>query len=108
TALARATGLEAERPRPIARPYPIKPAGELYAEALAAAGDPRSAIQQFRSALARIPNRSSALLGLAQAAQSAGLHAGSTRAAQTLRSHCLPPEAKRRESATQSARRNQL
>src|SRR5439155_18944277 len=45
--LARATDLEARRPPPIARPYPIKPAGELYGEVLAESGDPRSAIQQF-------------------------------------------------------------
>ena len=33
-ALARAAALEAKRPKPIARPYPIKPAAELYAEIL--------------------------------------------------------------------------
>src|SRR5438034_2762105 len=36
---------------------PIKPAGELYGEALAESGDPRSAIQQFRLSLVRTPNR---------------------------------------------------
>jgi tetratricopeptide (TPR) repeat protein len=81
-ALAQAVDLESRRPRPIARPYPIKPAAELYGEALAAAGDPRSAIQQFRSALDRTPNRAAALWGLAQAAQAAGLPEESAAAAE--------------------------
>src|SRR5262249_55077536 len=55
--LAEAARLEALRRRPVARPYPIKPAGELYAEALAEAGDARAAIDQFQAALARTPNR---------------------------------------------------
>jgi tetratricopeptide (TPR) repeat protein len=80
-ALARAADLEARRPKPIARPYPIKPAGELYGEALVATGDPSFAIQQFRSALARTPNRAAALIGLAQAAHSAGLDTQSRRVA---------------------------
>jgi tetratricopeptide (TPR) repeat protein len=80
-ALAGAAGLEAKRPRPVGRPYPIKPAGELYGEALSAAGDPSSSIQQFRSALVRTPNRAAALIGLAQAAQSAGLTSDARRAA---------------------------
>src|SRR5262249_25387216 len=37
-ALKQAAALESKRPRPIARPYPIKPAGELYAETLLASG----------------------------------------------------------------------
>ena len=42
-ALARAAALEAKRPRPVARPYPIKPAGELYAEILLGTGDAAAA-----------------------------------------------------------------
>ena len=61
------------------------------------AGDPRSAIQQFRSALARTPNRASALLGLAQAAQSAGLRGESSRAAQTFLTNWRLADDKRRE-----------
>jgi tetratricopeptide (TPR) repeat protein len=64
--------MEAQRPRPIARPYPIKPAAELYAEALLAAGDARGAVAQFQTALVRTPRRAQALIGLARAAQAAG------------------------------------
>ena len=56
-ALARAAALEAKRPRPVARPYPIKPAGELYAEILLGTGDARAAVVQFKTALARTPGR---------------------------------------------------
>ena len=49
--------LEAKRPRPVARPYPIKPAGELYAEILLGTGDARAAVVQFKAALARTPGR---------------------------------------------------
>ena len=71
-ALARAEGLEAKRPRPTARPYPIKPAGELYAESLLAAGDAANAWTQFQKALMRTPRRAASLIGAARAAQKAG------------------------------------
>ena len=61
SALARAAGMEAQRPRPNARPYPIKPAGELYAEALLGTGDARGAVRQFQAALDRTPNRAASL-----------------------------------------------
>jgi tetratricopeptide (TPR) repeat protein len=80
-ALARATVLEAKRPRPIARPYPIKPAGELYAEALVAAGDAVTAVSEFQKALARTPRRAASLLGLARAFQKAGRRAEAAKAA---------------------------
>jgi tetratricopeptide (TPR) repeat protein len=70
--LARAAELEAARPRPIARPYPVKPAAELYGELLIATGDPRQAVVQFRRALDRTPRRWPALYGLASAAAAAG------------------------------------
>ena len=70
-ALARATAAESRRPRPIARPYPIKPAGELYGELLLAAGDASGAVLQFQAALARTPRRAASLLGLAHAAAAA-------------------------------------
>ncbi len=79
--LAQAAALEAGRRRPNARPYPIKPAGELYAEALLADGDAQGAWRQFRQALARTPNRASSLLGLARALQSAGRRAEAAEAA---------------------------
>jgi len=72
-ALERAARLEAARPKPNARPYPIKPAVELYAEALLAAGDPRAAVREFRASLSRTPRRAASLIGLAAAADAAGL-----------------------------------
>ena len=54
-ALARGTALEAKRPRPVARPYPIKPAAELYGEILLGTGDAAAAVAQFKAALARTP-----------------------------------------------------
>ena len=71
-ALQRAAALEAKRPRPIARPYPIKPAGELCAEALLDSGDAAAAIAEFQKALARTPRRAASLLGLARAYEKAG------------------------------------
>jgi tetratricopeptide (TPR) repeat protein len=70
--LARAAEAEARRPRPIARPYPIKPAAELYGEFLIAAGDGRAAMAQFQAALQRTPRRAASLLGLAAAAALTG------------------------------------
>ena len=72
-ALARAVQLEAARPRPIGRPYPIKSAAELYGESLLAIGDAPAAVRQFRDALARTPNRAASLIGLARAAHAGGM-----------------------------------
>ena len=83
-ALARAADAEAKQPRPIARPYPIKPAAELYGEALLAIGQPSQAVQQFTRALGRTPRRAAGLLGLARAAQKAGMKTESVRAAKEL------------------------
>jgi tetratricopeptide (TPR) repeat protein len=80
-ALARAAQLEAKRPRPVARPYPIKPAGELYAEILLGTGDAAAALTQFKASLARTPGRAGSLLGLARAASVVGAHAESVKAA---------------------------
>ena len=71
-ALARATTLEAKRPKPVARPYPLKPAAELYGEILLASGDAVGAVKQFQAALTRTPRRAASLLGLARASQRAG------------------------------------
>jgi hypothetical protein len=70
--LARGAQLEARRPKPVARPYPVKPAGELYAEILLGTGDAAAAIVQFKASLARTPRRAASLLGLARAASAAG------------------------------------
>ena len=79
--LARAAALEAGRPKPIARPYPVKPAGELYAEILLGTGDVAAALTQFQATLARTPRRAGALLGLARALEAAGRHAEARKAA---------------------------
>jgi tetratricopeptide (TPR) repeat protein len=71
-AFQRATTLEARRPKPVARPYPLKPAAELYGEMLLAAKDQAAAVKQFEAALARTPRRAASLLGLARAAQATG------------------------------------
>ena len=70
--LKRAADAEAVRPRPIARPYPIKPANELYGELLLASGDVQGALRQFSASLARTPRRWASLYGLASALASAG------------------------------------
>lgn len=70
-ALESAAGIEGEGPRPIARPYPIKPAGELYAEALLAQGDAAGAVREFQRALKRTPRRAQSMIGLARAAAAA-------------------------------------
>ena len=79
--LARGAQLEAGRPRPVARPYPIKPAGELYAEILLGTGDAAAATKQFTAALARTPERAASLLGLARAESAAGRHAEAAKTA---------------------------
>jgi tetratricopeptide (TPR) repeat protein len=70
--LARAVAAETKRPRPIARPYPIKPAAELYGEFLIAANRSREAIAQFQAALKRTPRRPASLFGLASALAATG------------------------------------
>jgi tetratricopeptide (TPR) repeat protein len=80
-ALARAASLEVKRPKPVARPYPIKPAAELYGETLLSAGDAAGAVTQFQLALARTPRRAASLLGLARAAQKSGQRAMAATAA---------------------------
>jgi tetratricopeptide (TPR) repeat protein len=80
-ALARGAQLDAKRPKPVARPYPIKPAGELYAEILLGTGDAIAAVTQFKASLARTPGRAAALLGLARAASATGAKADGVKAA---------------------------
>ena len=71
-ALEIAAQMEGQRPRPIARPYPVKPAVELYAESLLASGDAAGAVRQFQASLARTPRRAASMIGLARAAAAAG------------------------------------
>ncbi len=76
-AMDRATMLQARMPKPIGRPYPVKGADELYGELLLEIGRPKDAATWFERALARTPNRSRAVLGLARAEAKAGDKAGS-------------------------------
>jgi tetratricopeptide (TPR) repeat protein len=71
-AMDQATYLQGRMPKPIGRPYPVKGADELYAELLLAGGRPKDALVWFEKTLARTPNRSRAVLGLARAAAKAG------------------------------------
>src|SRR5262249_21161320 len=79
--LDRAATLERQRPRPHARPYPLKPAVELYAETLLEAGDARAAVAQFQDSLVRMPRRARSVIGLARAADVANLGDEARRAA---------------------------
>jgi predicted Zn-dependent protease len=60
----------------------VKPATELYAEALLASGDATGAVAQFQASLARTPRRAASLIGLARAAQAAGQRPVAAKAAQ--------------------------
>ena len=68
----RATALQARMPKPIGRPFPVKGADELYAELLLQVGRAKEALVWFDRTLARTPNRSRAVLGLARAYRNAG------------------------------------
>ena len=97
--LAMAAKFEAQRPRPIARPYPIKPAVELYAEALLASGDAAGAVAQFQASLARTPRRAASLIGLARAAQAAGQRTLATKTAREFVAMWKAADAGRKELA---------
>jgi tetratricopeptide (TPR) repeat protein len=68
----RAATLQARMPKPIGRPFPVKDVNELYGELLLQLNRPKEAIPRFDRVLARTPNRSRALLGLARAYRNAG------------------------------------
>jgi tetratricopeptide (TPR) repeat protein len=68
----RAIALQSKMPKPIGRPFPVKGADELYGDLLLAAGRPKEATTWFERALARTPNRSRSLLGLARAYRNSG------------------------------------
>ena len=67
-------------PKPIGRPFPVKGADELYGELLLQVGRAKEAVVWFDRTLARTPNRSRAVLGLARAYRNSG-DAASARAA---------------------------
>ena len=71
-AMDRAAIMESRMPRPIGRPFPVKGANELYGELLLQVKRPKDAIVKFQLALARTPNRSRSVLGLARAYARAG------------------------------------
>ncbi|MGH9203048.1 MAG: tetratricopeptide repeat protein, partial [Vicinamibacterales bacterium] len=68
----RAAALQAKMPKPIGRPFPVKGVDELYGELLLQTNRPKDAVVWFERALARTPNRSRAVLGLARAHRNAG------------------------------------
>ena len=67
-----AASLQARMPRPIGRPFPVLDVNELYGDLLLQVERAREAITRFDRVLARTPNRSRALLGLARAYRNAG------------------------------------
>lgn len=75
-----AARLQALMPKPIGRPYPVKGADELYGELLLELGRPAEAVPWFERTLARTPNRSRAVLGLARATGRAGQREASRQA----------------------------
>ncbi len=70
--MKKATLLEEQLGPPSGPPGLIKPAHELLGEIMLRAGKPEAAIEQFRVALLRQPNRARSLLGLARAAAKTG------------------------------------
>jgi len=68
----RAAALQGRMPKPIGRPFPVKDVNGLYGDLLLQANRPKEAIAWFDRALARTPNRSRALFGLARAYRNAG------------------------------------
>jgi predicted Zn-dependent protease len=70
--LDRAAVLQSRMPKPIGRPFPVKDVSELYGDLLLQVGRPKEAIVWFDRVLARTPNRSRAMLGLARAYRNSG------------------------------------
>lgn len=68
----QAYALQSTMPRPIGRPYPVKAVDELYGELLLQVARAKEAVGWFDRTLARTPNRSRALLGLARAHRNSG------------------------------------
>jgi predicted Zn-dependent protease len=65
--MKQATSLEESMSAPSGPPGLIKPSQELFGEILLRAGKPAEALDQFKIALQRQPNRARSLLGVSQA-----------------------------------------
>ena len=70
--MKHATLLEEQMSPPYGPPNLIKPTHELFGEILLRAGKPAEAVEQFKVALQRQPNRARSLLGAARAAAQTG------------------------------------
>ena len=70
--MKKAIGLEEQMGAPCGPPALIKPSNELFGEILLRAGKPEAAMEQFKAALLRQPNRARSLLGAARAASQIG------------------------------------
>jgi tetratricopeptide repeat protein len=66
--MKKAVALEEQMGPPSGPPGIIKPSNELFGEILLRAGKPAEAVEQFKIALLRQPNRARSLLGAARAA----------------------------------------
>ena len=81
---AKAAEIEETQDPPSGPTYPMKPSHELYGEILLAAGKAEKARAQFEESLARTPNRTASLLGLARSAVALGDTDAANRAYSTL------------------------
>lgn len=72
TLAEEAVTIEKKLPPPLGPPRPVKPSLELYGEILLEVGRAPEAAVAFEQALARWPNRSASVLGLARASAAAG------------------------------------
>jgi tetratricopeptide (TPR) repeat protein len=70
--LDTAASMQGRMPKPIGRPFPVLDVNELYGDLLLQVGRAREAVNRFDQVLARTPNRSRALLGLARAYRNSG------------------------------------
>ena len=70
--LGEAVAIEESLDPPSGPANPLQPSHEIYGEALLEQGRPKEAAEQFEKALARMPNRSVSLLGLARSAAKLG------------------------------------
>ena len=82
--MRKATTLEEQMSPPSGPPNLIKPTHELFGEILLRAGKPAEAVEQFKIALQRQPNRARSLLGAARAAAQTGNQSGALTAYATL------------------------
>jgi len=79
-ALKTATALEQEMSPPSGPPDIVKPSHELLGETLLKANRPQEAVEAFKIALSRQPNRARSLIGLARALAKSGDNQGAGKA----------------------------